>query len=169
MNGKRVFISLHPDELDTNNFVTSPKGYYLCINEQISEDVNINNRKVINCNEGTNDNYVCTIKHLLVYYLKGLTLNMSNQNITNFADEIDPNDEVNFKQLSSLDEKYINPEVNMVGGLAVGYANMNLMPVLNVSPSTDLSNAVNFSHYNNNNTFNIHINLNKNRINNLLP
>ena len=101
---------------------------------------------------------------------------MSNQKITNLADGTDPNGAVNFKQLSSLedkvrasDEKYIKREINMVGGLAVGYANMNLMPVLNVSPSADLSSAVNLSQLNNHNTFNSHVNLNRNRINNLLP
>ena len=86
MNGKRAFISKRPDELDTSNFLTIPKGDYRYINEPISEDVNLNNRKIINCNEGINDNDVCTIKHLTVYYKKGLSLNMSNQKITNLAD-----------------------------------------------------------------------------------
>ena len=94
---------------------------------------------------------------------------MSNQEITNLADGTDQNDAVNFKQLSSLDEKYLKREVNMVGGVAVAYANMMAMPVLNVSPSADLSYAVNFSQLNNHNTFNSHVNLNRNRINNLLP
>ena len=44
----------------------------------ISEDVNMNDRIIINCNEGINDNDVCIIKHLTVYYKKGLTLNISN-------------------------------------------------------------------------------------------
>ena len=57
----------------------------------------------------------------------------------------------------------------MVGGLAVSYANMMIMPVLNVAPFTNLSSAVNLSQLNNYNTFNSHVNLNKNRINNLLP
>ena len=57
----------------------------------------------------------------------------------------------------------------MVGGVAVGYANMMAMPVLNVAPSTDISSAVNLSQLNNHNTFNSHLNLNRNRINNLLP
>ena len=43
------------------------------------------------------------------------------------------------------------------------------MPVLIVAPSADLSSAVNLSQLNNNNTFNSHVNLNGNRINNLLP
>ena len=72
-------------------------------------------------------------KTLTVYYKKGLTLNKSNQKITNLADRTDTNDEVNFKQLSSLDEKYIKRKVNMVGGVAVGYANMNFLPIQNVA------------------------------------
>ena len=94
---------------------------------------------------------------------------MYNQNITNLANGTDFNDVVNFKQLSSLDDKYIKREVNMVGGIAVAYANMNLLPIQNVAPSADLSRAVNFSQLNNHNTFNSHVNLNRNRINNLLP
>ena len=43
------------------------------------------------------------------------------------------------------------------------------LPVLNVAPSTDFSIAVNISQLNNHNTFNSHVNLNRNRINNLLP
>ena len=44
---------------------------------------------------------------------------MSNQKITNLADGTDPNDAVNFKQFSTLDEKFIKREVNMAGGVAV--------------------------------------------------
>ena len=104
MNGKRAFISQRFDELDTSNFLTIPKGDYRYINEPISENVNMNNRKIINCNEGIEDNDVCTIKTLSEYYKKGLTLNMSNQKITNLADKTDINDAVNFKQFSSLDD-----------------------------------------------------------------
>ena len=57
----------------------------------------------------------------------------------------------------------------MVGGVAVGYANMMLMAILNVSPSIDPSSAVNLSQLNNHNSVNSHVNLNRNRINNLLP
>ena len=145
-------------------FFTIPKGDYRYINEPISEDVNINNRKIINCNENTNDNNVCTIKELTVYYKNQLCLNMFNQNITNLSDGTDTNYVVYFKQWSSLknkvresDEKYIKREVSMVGGLAVGYANMMLMLVLNVTPA-DLSSAVNFLQLNNHNTFNSHVN-----------
>ena len=53
--------------------------------------------------------------------------------------------------------------------VAVAYANFNLIPILNVAPSADLSSAVNISQSNNHNTFNSHVNLNRNRINNLLP
>ena len=52
MNGKQAFISQRFDELDTSNFLTIPKGDYRYINEPISENVNMNNRKIINCNEG---------------------------------------------------------------------------------------------------------------------
>ena len=83
MNGKRAFISKRPDKLDTSNFLTIKKGDYRYINKPISEDFNMNNRKIINCNEGIKDNDVCTIKHFTVYYKKGLTVNMSNQKITN--------------------------------------------------------------------------------------
>ena len=86
MNGKRAFISERPNEFDTSNFFTILKGDYRYINEPISKDFNMNIRKIINCNEGTNDNDGFTIKNLTVYYKKGLTLNMSNQKITNLAD-----------------------------------------------------------------------------------
>ena len=36
MNGKRAFIFQLPDELDTSNFLTIPKGDYRYINEPIS-------------------------------------------------------------------------------------------------------------------------------------
>ena len=62
----------------------------------------MNNRQIINCNEGINDNDVCTITNLTIYYKTGLSLNMSNQKITNLADGT--NDAVNFKQLFSLDD-----------------------------------------------------------------
>ena len=176
MNGKRAFISERPDDLDTSNFLTISKGDYRYINEPMSEDVSMNNGKIINCNEGTNDNDFCTITNLTVYYKKGLTLNMYNQKITNLADGTAPNDAVSFKQLSSLEnkvrasnEKYIKREINMVGGIAVGYANMMAMPILNVLPFADLSTAVNLSQLNNHNTFNSHVNFNSHRINNLLP
>ena len=100
---------------------------------------------------------------------------MSNQKITNLAGETDSNDAVNFKQFSSLkdnvcasDEKYLKRKMNIVGYVAVGYANIMAIPVLNVALSADLSSAVNLSQLNNHNTFNSHVNLNKNRINNLL-
>ena len=137
MIGKRAFISERPDELDTSNFLTIRKCDYRYINEPIFEVVNINNRKIINCNEGINDNDVCTIKNLTVYYKKKLSSNISNQKITNLGDGTDPNDAVNFKQLSSLDEKYIKRIVNIIGGVAVGYGNMNFLQILNVAPSAD--------------------------------
>ena len=54
MNGKRAFISERPDEFDTSNILTISKNDYRYINKPISEDVNMNNRKIINCNVGTN-------------------------------------------------------------------------------------------------------------------
>ena len=166
MNTKRVFISEYPDELDTSILFTISKGDYRYINEPISENVNMNNRKIINCNEGIEDNDVCTIKNLTVYYKKGLSLNMSNQKITNLADGTDPNGAINFKQFSAIDEKYIKREVTIAGGVAVDYANINLIPILNGAPSIDPSSAVNLSQLTSHNTFNSHVNLNKNRINN---
>ena len=176
MNGKLAFIFQCNDDLDTSNFLTIPKGDYRYLNTSISEDVNINNRKIINCNKGVDEKDVCAIRNLTVYYKKESTLNMSNQKITNLANETDPNDAVNFKTFSNLndnvrafDDKYIKREVNMVGGVAVSYANMMAMPLINFAPSADLSSAVNLSQLTNHNTFNSHVNLNKNRINNLLP
>ena len=64
MNGKRAFISERPDKLDTSNFLTIPKGDYRYLNESISDDVNMNNRKIINCNKGEDEKDVCTIKYL---------------------------------------------------------------------------------------------------------
>ena len=59
------------------------------------------NRKIINYNKGIEENDICTITNLTVYYKKGLSLNMSNQKITNLADGTEPNDAVNFKQFST--------------------------------------------------------------------
>ena len=69
----------------------------------------------------------------------------------------------------SCDDKYLKRDVRIVGGLAVGYSNMMLMPVLNVALLADLSGAVNLLQLNNYNYFNSHINLNRIKINNLLP
>ena len=41
----RGFLSQRPDELDTSNFLTIPKGDHRYINEPISENENMNNRK----------------------------------------------------------------------------------------------------------------------------
>ena len=86
VNGKRAFISRRNDDLDTSNFLNIPKGDYRYLNEPISEHLNMNNRKLINCNEGEDDKDVCTIKNLTVYYKTGSTLNISNEKITNLAD-----------------------------------------------------------------------------------
>ena len=169
MNSKRAFISERPDELGTSNFLTIPKNNYRYINELISEDVNMNNRKIINYNQGINDNDVCTIKNLTVYYKKGLSLNMSNQKNTNFADRTDPNNAVNFKRFSKIDDKCIKREVNIAGGVAVGYANMNFILIRNIALVADNSSGLNLSQLNNHNTFNSHVILNRNRFNNLLP
>ena len=61
----------------------------------------MNNIKIINCNDSINDNDICIIKNLTVYYKKVLSLNMFNQKITNLADGTDSNDAFNFKLLSS--------------------------------------------------------------------
>ena len=92
---------------------------------------------------------------------------MSYQTITNLADGTDSNDAVNSKQFSNFDDKYIKREVNIAGGIAVGYENIILIPILNASPSADLSSAVNLSQLTNHNTFISHVNLHRN--NNLLP
>ena len=57
----------------------------------------------------------------------------------------------------------------MVGNVAVGYANMMAMSVLNVAPSANFTSSVYFSQLNNHNSFNSHVNLNGNRMHNLLP
>ena len=169
MNGTLAFISERPDELDISNFLTIQNVDYRYINEPISEDVNMNNTNIINFIKGINDNDVCTIKHFTVYYKKGLILNMFNQKITNLTDGGDINDAVNFKQLSSLDENYIKREVNMVGGVALYYANIMEMPLLNVTISAKLSSAVNYSQLNDHNIYNSLVSLNRNRIKNLQP
>ena len=56
----------------------------------------------------------------------------------------------------------------MVGGLVFCYANINVMPVLNDAPFADSSSAVNLQQLNNHDTFNSHVNLNRNRIYNSL-
>ena len=156
MNGIRAFFSQHNDDLDTSNFFSIPKPEYRYINEPISEDVNMNNRRIINCNEGVNENYMFTIKNLTVYYKKESTLNMVKlwltKKIIKVSDGTDLNDAVYFKQFTSLednvvslDDKYIKREVNIISNVAIGYANMMAMPVLNVAPSADLTSAVNLS------------------------
>ena len=70
VNGKRAFISQRNNDLDTSNFLTIPKGEYRYLNKPISEVVNMNNRKIINCNKKDNEKDVCTIKNLTVYYTK---------------------------------------------------------------------------------------------------
>ena len=57
---------------------------------------------------------------------------MSNQKITHLADKTYSKDAVNLKQFLSLDDKYVKQQGNMVDGLAVGYANMMAMLVLNI-------------------------------------
>ena len=51
-------------------------------------------------------------------------------------------------------------------GVAVGYANMMAMQIVNVAPSADFTNAGNLLQFNNHNSFNINVKLNRNRINN---
>ena len=68
MDGKRAFITEHTDDIDKSNFLTIPKGDYKYINKPISENGNMNNRKIINCKEGKDETDVCTIKNLTVYY-----------------------------------------------------------------------------------------------------
>ena len=82
---------------------------------------------------------------------------MCNQNISNSASGNDPNNAVNYKQLYSLDKKYLKPKVNIVSGVAVGYAYMIAMPVLNVAQSNNLLCTVNLSQLNTHNNFNSHI------------
>ena len=48
LNRKRSFIFQRYDDLDANNFLTILKGDYIYLNKPISEDVNMNNRKLIN-------------------------------------------------------------------------------------------------------------------------
>ena len=59
MNGKRAFISERPDELATSNFLKIPKHDYRYINDPISENDIMNNRRKINCNKNTNVDDVC--------------------------------------------------------------------------------------------------------------
>ena len=66
MNGKRAFSFQRNNDLDTSKFLTIPKSDYRYLNEPISENVNMNNRKIINCNEGEDDKDVFTIKNLSV-------------------------------------------------------------------------------------------------------
>ena len=56
----------------------------------------------------------------------------------------------------------------MVNGVALSHANIMSMPGLNVALSAYLVNAVNLLKLNNHYTFDSHVNLNRNRINNLL-
>ena len=103
---KRPFISQRKEELNTSNFLTIPIADYRYVNETdfqsnalklpISENVDMNNKKIINCSEGENDNDVCTMKNLRSQVVD---LRMNNHRITNLADGISTNDAVNLKQL----------------------------------------------------------------------
>ena len=55
MNGIREFIFERPNEFDSSNFLTIPKSDYRYINEPISDNVYMNNRKIIKCNAGTKE------------------------------------------------------------------------------------------------------------------
>ena len=58
INGKRAFISKRNDDLNTNNFLIIPKVDYQYINEPISEDINMNIKKLIYYNERVDENEV---------------------------------------------------------------------------------------------------------------
>ena len=58
VNGKQAFISQRNDHFYISNFLTIPKGDYRYLNEPLSENVNMNNRKIINCNEGKDEKNV---------------------------------------------------------------------------------------------------------------
>ena len=69
---------------------------------KISENLNMNNKKIINCEEGVDDNDVCTIKNLTVYYKKYETLNMYNYRITNCRQGVDDDDACTMRNLRNL-------------------------------------------------------------------
>ena len=62
VNGKRAFISQLYAEFDTSNFFIISNGDYRYLHEQIFEDVNMNNKKIINCYKGVDEKDMCTIK-----------------------------------------------------------------------------------------------------------
>ena len=90
---------------------------------KISENLNMNNKKIINCEDGEDDNDVCTIKNLTVYYKKGnpiklehsCSIDMNNNKITNCREGVDENDVCTMKNIRNLSISitHFNTDVNM--------------------------------------------------------
>ena len=160
-NGKRPFISLQyqghghgpPEDLNTSTFLTIPFGDYRYVNEAdfqsyialrlpISEDVNMNNKKIINCKEGDNDDDICTIKNLSVYYSKRNLLDINNNRIINYSEVINENDVCTIKNLRSNMSTYhmIQKELNMRNQRITGVEDeMALNDAVNVNQLNNLS------------------------------
>ena len=76
---------------------------------KITDNINMNNKKIINY-EGVDDNDVCTIKNLYVYYRKGspyilghfCPIDMNNNKITNCSLGVDENDVCTMKNIRNI-------------------------------------------------------------------
>ena len=144
-NGKRPFISQRKEDSNTSNFLTIPIGYYRYMNETdfkvnalmlpISDDVNMNNKKIINC-QGKDDDDICTIENLSVYYKKGGPIDMNNNRIINCSEGLNENDVCTIKNLQSY---------YMIGN----ELNMRNQRITGVADGMALNDAVNINHLNN--------------------
>ena len=88
---------------------------YNALRLPISEDVDMNNKKIINCIEGENVDDICTIKNLSVNYKNGNLLDKSNNRIIKCSEGIHENDVFTIKNLRRNLSTYhnIGNELNM--------------------------------------------------------
>ena len=110
----------------------------------ISEDVDMNNKKIIIC-KGDDDD-ICTIKNLSVYYKKGnpiklgdsCPIDMTNNRIINCSKGINENDVCTIKNLRSY--HMIGNELNMRNQRITGVADgMALNDAVNINQLNNLS------------------------------
>ena len=102
------------------------------------DPINMNNNKITNCKEGEDDNDVCTIKNLSVYYKKGNPIDMNNNKIINCNEGINENDVCTMKNLRNLPYYQSGNELNM-----------NNQRITGVSDGIALNDAVNIKQLNN--------------------
>ena len=138
----RTFIS-ERNKPETNNCLSISTGDSRYVNETdfqtfkdlpISNNLNMNNNKIINCNEGTDENDVCIIKNLTVYYKKYEPLNMYNNRITNCSQGVDDDDACTMRNLRNLRISITHHDTDL---------RMNEHRITNLADGIGLNDAVN--------------------------